>query len=89
MVPNSASIKVQQSTDLSDKNRENVDTTCHQPVIYDVTVNNSYLWYFPDADLFMPTHSLHSWVIGHVTEYIKSTALTHRVNHTWHEHISQ
>ena len=29
---------------LSDKNRENVDTTCHQPVIYDVvTVNNCYL----------------------------------------------
>ena len=29
---------------LSDKNRGNVDTTCHQPVIYDVvTVNNCYL----------------------------------------------
>ena len=45
---------------LSDKNRGNVDRTCHQPVIYDVTVNNCYLLYFPDADLFMPTHSLHS-----------------------------
>ena len=46
---------------LSDKNRGNVDSTCHQPVIYDVvTVNNCYLWYFPDANLFMPTHSLHS-----------------------------
>ena len=41
---------------LSDKNRGNVDNTCHQPVIYDVTVNNY-------ADLFMPTHSLHSQVI--------------------------
>ena len=28
---------------LSDKNRGNVDSTCHQPVIYDVTVNNCYL----------------------------------------------
>ena len=28
---------------LSDKNRGNVDRTCHQPVIYDVTVNNCYL----------------------------------------------
>ena len=29
---------------LSDKNRENVDSTCHQPVIDDVvTVNNCYL----------------------------------------------
>ena len=29
---------------LSDKNRGNVDSTCHQPVIYDVvTVNNFYL----------------------------------------------
>ena len=28
---------------LSDKNRGNVDNTCHQPVIYDVTVNNCYL----------------------------------------------
>ena len=29
---------------LSDKNRGNVDNTCHQPVIYDVvTVNNFYL----------------------------------------------
>ena len=29
---------------LSDKNRGNVDSTCNQPVIYDVvTVNNSYL----------------------------------------------
>ena len=49
---------------LSDKNRGNVDSTCHQPVIYDVvTVNNCYLLYFPDANLFMPTHSLHSYVI--------------------------
>ena len=46
--------------DSNDKNRENVDCTCHQQVIYDVTVNNCYLWYFPDADLFTPTHSLHS-----------------------------
>ena len=45
---------------LSDKNRWTVDRTCHQPVIYDVTVNNCYLWYFPYVDLFMPTHSLHS-----------------------------
>ena len=67
---------------LSDKNRGNVYNTCQQPVIYDVTVNNCYLLYFPDGDLFMPTHSLHSQVIGHVTEYIQSTALTHRVNHT-------
>ena len=29
--------------DSNDKNRGNVDTTCHQPVIYDVTVNNCYL----------------------------------------------
>ena len=28
---------------LSDKNRGNVDRTCHQTVIYDVTVNNCYL----------------------------------------------
>ena len=28
---------------LSDKNRGNVDITCHQPEIYDVTVNNCYL----------------------------------------------
>ena len=29
---------------LSDKNRGNVDSICHQPVIYDVvTVNNCYL----------------------------------------------
>ena len=28
---------------LSDKNPGNVDSTCHQPVIYDVTVNNCYL----------------------------------------------
>ena len=28
---------------LSDKNRGNVDSTCHQPVIYDVTVNNCHL----------------------------------------------
>ena len=32
---------------LSDKNRGNVDTTCHQPVIYDVTVNNCYLLILP------------------------------------------
>ena len=29
--------------DSNDKNRGNVDCTCHQPVIYDVTVNNCYL----------------------------------------------
>ena len=29
--------------DSNDKNRENVDCTCHQQVIYDVTVNNCYL----------------------------------------------
>ena len=35
-----------------------------QPVIYDVvTVNNCYLRHFPDVDLFMLTHSLHSYVI--------------------------
>ena len=28
---------------LSDKNRGNVDSTCHEPVIYDVTVNNCYI----------------------------------------------
>ena len=29
--------------DSNDKNRGNVDCTCHQLVIYDVTVNNCYL----------------------------------------------
>ena len=29
--------------DSNDTNRGNVDCTCHQPVIYDVTVNNCYL----------------------------------------------
>ena len=29
--------------DSNDKNRGNVDCTCRQPVIYDVTVNNCYL----------------------------------------------
>ena len=29
--------------DSNDKNRGNVDCTCHQPVIYDVTVNNCHL----------------------------------------------
>ena len=28
---------------LSDTNRGNGDSTCHQPVIYDVTVNNCYI----------------------------------------------
>ena len=28
---------------MSDKNRGNVDSSCHQPLIYDVTVNNCYL----------------------------------------------
>ena len=33
--------------DSNDKNRGNVDCTCHQPVIYDVTVNNCYLLILP------------------------------------------
>ena len=28
---------------MSDKNRGNVDSSCHQPLIYDVSVNNCYL----------------------------------------------
>ena len=31
------------SVDNNDKNRGNVDCSCHQQVIYDVTVNNCYL----------------------------------------------
>ena len=44
---------------LSDKNRGNVDSTCHQPVIYDVvTVNNCYLVYgFVAPSGCMHTHA--------------------------------
>ena len=68
---------------LSDKNRGNVDSTCHQPVIYDVvTVNNCYLWYFPDANLFMPTHSLHSKVI-----WFTSVLCQHQSSGIWFNYV--